>query len=392
MSLVEQLLSRMSDDDDSAYYNTTSESEAHIVIENDRTITVPAELKRIAVQYDHNIETVTFDCPRYWDEHDMSKMVVWINYACPNGELGSYIAKNIRVDETDESTMHFEWVISGNVTKYKGKLKFLVCVRNTDESGNVSNHWNSELCEDCTISEGLECQETLEELYPDLYTELVLLINESSAEIEKNTELAVESAKSAAESEAIASSMATHARSYASQTQTAAETATTASSEAKGLVDEAYDLLETGALVGPPGPQGPDGEKGEPGKDGKDGKPGPIGATGPAGPQGEKGDPGETGPQGPEGPQGPIGKTGDPGPTGQTGPQGIQGPQGPQGIQGPKGDKGDPGESGVTAPVSGFFTLSVDADGNLYAYSADGDSAPQFELDEEGNLYFITED
>ena len=54
--------------------------EEHIKIGLDRHITVPESLKRIAVQYDHNVETVTFDCPRYWDGHDMSKMTVYINY------------------------------------------------------------------------------------------------------------------------------------------------------------------------------------------------------------------------------------------------------------------------------------------------------------------------
>ena len=47
-------------------------SEPHIVIDSHRAITVPEQLKRIAVQFDHNFETVTFDCPRYWDGHDLS--------------------------------------------------------------------------------------------------------------------------------------------------------------------------------------------------------------------------------------------------------------------------------------------------------------------------------
>ena len=55
-------------------------SEEHIIIGRDRYITVPEGLKRIAVQYDHNVETVTFDCPRYWDEHDLSTMNIYINY------------------------------------------------------------------------------------------------------------------------------------------------------------------------------------------------------------------------------------------------------------------------------------------------------------------------
>ena len=84
------------------------------------------------------------------------------------------------------------------------------------------------------------------------------------------------------------------------------------------------------------------------------------------------------------------------------GPQGIQGPKGdkgekgdtgPQGLKGDKGDKGDTGESGITVPVNGFFTLSVDPDGNLWSYSAEGGTTPDFNYDSEtGNLYFITEE
>lgn len=92
---------------------------------------------------------------------------------------------------------------------------------------------------------------------------------------------------------------------------------------------------------------------------------------------------------------------------GDKGDKGDTGPQGPQGIQGEKGDKGDAftyedftpeqlaalkGESGITAPVAGFFTLTVDEDGNLWAHSAEGGTTPEFEYDNEtGNLYVITE-
>lgn len=79
---------------------------------------------------------------------------------------------------------------------------------------------------------------------------------------------------------------------------------------------------------------------------------------------------------------------------GVQGKQGATGPQGIQGIQGVKGDtgpKGDTGESGVTTPISSFFTMAVDSEGNLYAYYSDADYPPEFEYDEEtGNLYFIT--
>lgn len=58
-----------------------------------------------------------------------------------------------------------------------------------------------------------------------------------------------------------------------------------------------------------------------------------------------------------------------------------------------RGEKGNMGESGVITPISGLFTLSVDAEGNLYVHTAADETAPLFEYDREsGNLYYITED
>ena len=137
---------------------------------------------------------------------------------------------------------------------------------------------------------------------------------------------------------------------------------------------------------------GATGVKGEQGPVGAQGPIGATGAAGATGPQGPKGATGATGAQGIQGPTGATGATGAKGATGATGPQGVKGEQGergPQGIQGPKGEKGERGDSGVTAPLAGFFSLSVDADGNLYAYAADGASAPPFSYDATtGELYY----
>lgn len=75
------------------------------------------------------------------------------------------------------------------------------------------------------------------------------------------------------------------------------------------------------------------------------------------------------------------------------GEQGATGPQGAQGIAGPEGPQGPPGESGVTVPVAGLFTLSVDDDGNLWAYYADTETEPPLEYDEDtGELYYVVPD
>ena len=116
---------------------------------------------------------------------------------------------------------------------------------------------------------------------------------------------------------------------------------------------------------------------------------GDIGPQGPQGPQGITGATGETGPQGPQGIQGPQGPQGIQGPQGATGETGPQGPQGIQGPQGPQGEKGERGDSGLIVTGNGLFTLVGDEDGNLWAYYEDGTSEPQFETDENGNIYYV---
>lgn len=149
-------------------------TEQHVVINDDRTISVPKELRKIAVQFDHNVETVTFDCPRYWDGIDMSKMTVYVNYMRADRNRGMCLCKNVTVDETDDTLMHFAWTLTRNATLYNGKLIFLVCIKNLDESGNEINHWNSELCDQMQVSEGLECEESVMELHQDIITDLLL--------------------------------------------------------------------------------------------------------------------------------------------------------------------------------------------------------------------------
>ena len=185
MSKAEELLNTLAiTETTNARLSTTDEP--HLVIGPDRVITVPTELKRLAVQFDHNVETVTFDCPRYWDEHDMSQMHIYINYLRPDKESAMFKAQNIVVDETDPSVMHFDWTISRNVSEVPGQLVFLVCIKKADEEGNEKTHWNSELCKTCYISEGLEIDgEELKALYPDIieqwYQEVVAVIDEVNA-------------------------------------------------------------------------------------------------------------------------------------------------------------------------------------------------------------------
>lgn len=180
--LANELLNGLSEDD-IVTYGAGNEAEGHIVVGADRFITVPENLKRIAVQFDHNVETVTFDCPRYWDGIDMSQMTVYINYKCPDQTLGAYLVEGVTIDEADDTIMHFDWAINRNLTKTKGNIRFLVCIKKLNVEGEEENHWNSEINSDLCISEGLECVGAVADKYPDLITQLLVRMDSSEAAV-----------------------------------------------------------------------------------------------------------------------------------------------------------------------------------------------------------------
>lgn len=167
MSKADELLNSLADTTPSLKL-ANPETEPHIVVGDDRIVSVPKELQRIAVQYDHDVETVTFDCPRYWDGLDMSELRIYVNYMRRDRVVGCYLARNVTVDTTDSAIMHFDWTISRNVSQVAGEIKFLVCIKKGDSEGNEINHWNSELNNQMYVSEGLEVGDEFFDDYPDI--------------------------------------------------------------------------------------------------------------------------------------------------------------------------------------------------------------------------------
>lgn len=153
MSLAENLLNSLDETDyqDSRLSGIVPEEE-HIIIGQDRTITVPNNLKTIAVKGDKDIETVTFDCVRYWDGHDLSTFAIYINYILPTAEEETtYIPKEIT---KFEDTFSFDWTIGREITSIEGSLKFWVVAKLTDDEGNLIKQWSSLQNSDCTIAPG----------------------------------------------------------------------------------------------------------------------------------------------------------------------------------------------------------------------------------------------
>lgn len=152
----------------------------HVIIQKDRTVLVPESQRKIAIQYDHNVKTITFDCPRYPEEDssiDMSTMSIYINYMLADKTFGASLATNVTIDENDSTIMHFDWKITNAVTYVKGNLFSSVCIKQVDADGNEIYHWNTDLFQKFSVGEGMECVEEIADLNADVITQILARIN-----------------------------------------------------------------------------------------------------------------------------------------------------------------------------------------------------------------------
>lgn len=118
-----------------------------------RSITVPESEKIFGVESDQNVERKKFRCPKIvGDNIDLSALQLYINYENGNGEKDAYMVQDVSVDG---NYIAFSWILSRNVMAYKGTVKFIVCAKRVDSSGNLSSEWNTTIAEG-TVIEGLE--------------------------------------------------------------------------------------------------------------------------------------------------------------------------------------------------------------------------------------------
>lgn len=182
MSQANELLDNLTDEQ-IANYVAEAAAKEHIVIDSNRFIAIPESLRRIGVQHDHNVTTLIFDCPRYWDDIDFSAKDIHISYEKPNDDLGAYECRSVTIDASNTNVIHFEWIIDRYATEVEGKLAFAVCVSERDSEGEEVLHWTSERNEQIYVSKGLEATPVMTEQYPDVISQLLLKMKILGGEI-----------------------------------------------------------------------------------------------------------------------------------------------------------------------------------------------------------------
>lgn len=141
-----------------------------------RVITVPASEKLFGVANDGNSERKHFRCPKIvGDNIDLSTMHLYVNYQNANGEKSAYLVEDV---QTDGDYITFSWLISPNVTAYKGQIKYIVCAKKGD---GAIPEWNTTLAEG-TVLEGLEAADEVVVRNPDIIEQMLTLLKNVSDE------------------------------------------------------------------------------------------------------------------------------------------------------------------------------------------------------------------
>lgn len=170
-------------------------------------------------QYDHNSERITFRIPRTVDGHDMltcnSVRVHFINVSADrrSSATGVYDVDDLHIDPRDPEVVTGTWLVSRNATQLAGILTFVICFVCSSDGGE-DYAWNSAMCSDIVVFDGIHNTDIAAEEYIDLLEQWKKIIVDLAVAGAENAQLKAESAQLAAET----------ARAEAEQAKTDAET------------------------------------------------------------------------------------------------------------------------------------------------------------------------
>lgn len=137
-----------------------------------RTITIP-DSRPLGVESDQDVNHIYFRMPRYYGEEDLADFGIRINYMNAGGEGDAYAVQDKNVQESE---IIFSWLVSRKCCKYKGTVRFIVCLKQVDSEGVVTKEYNTTV-HSLRVLEGLETIETIPQQYPDIIEQILQKID-----------------------------------------------------------------------------------------------------------------------------------------------------------------------------------------------------------------------
>jgi hypothetical protein len=149
-----------------------------VVNPSTRQFNIPGADLVFGVTADAGSVTKEFQCPRYIGNNlDLTGCFIRMNYRNANGEIDSYLVKDVAVDGDN---VVFGWELSPKVTMYKGNVSFVMCVVGPD----TKVAWHTTLGRG-QVLEGLEPDNAIvEEGTADVVAQLIAMVEAQTAAVE----------------------------------------------------------------------------------------------------------------------------------------------------------------------------------------------------------------
>lgn len=169
MATAEELLAQMEENPELYADSVGPVNDVIVINAETRTIELPESEKIFGVELDKTSERKYFKCPKIvGDNLDLSAFNLFINFKNANNEADIYPIDDV---EVDGDYITFSWLLSKKVTAYKTDasknqlLSFIFCAKKGE---GPDNEWNTTICSDGIVLEGLEPGESIAEDNPDI--------------------------------------------------------------------------------------------------------------------------------------------------------------------------------------------------------------------------------
>lgn len=151
-----------------AYEN---ETDVCIINPDTRTIDVPSKWRFLGVTSDEKSKRVPFKCPRYVDDIDLMDYSLYINYENADGTKDAHHITDVTLDG---DFITFTWLLSRQVTAYKGDVHYILCAKIVEDT-EIINEWNTVPAVG-TVSEGLEATSQIVDRDEDVIEQILIEI------------------------------------------------------------------------------------------------------------------------------------------------------------------------------------------------------------------------
>lgn len=156
-----------------AVRHKVSDTDKHFIIDPVTRTIKNQSGKLVLIQYDHNSERFTFECPRLVDGHDMSLCnkveIHYINTGTGNYKSsGVYETDDLKIPTDNGDNVTFSWLVSQNATQHVGKLNFVIRFACVGEDAVIEYAWNTGIYSDIAISKSIYNGEEFVENYIDV--------------------------------------------------------------------------------------------------------------------------------------------------------------------------------------------------------------------------------